>query len=46
MMTGVFLYNQQDEFRNRRRSVFRVSSATEIKQADAKVGHVDPPKPQ
>jgi hypothetical protein len=46
MLTGVFLYNQQDELRNRRRSVFRVSSATEIKQADAKVGHVDPPKPQ
>jgi hypothetical protein len=32
-LTGVFLYNQQDEYRNRRRSVFRVSAATEIKQA-------------
>jgi len=46
MLTGIFLYNQQDEYRNHRRSVFRVSSATEIKQADAKVGHVDSLKPQ
>ena len=37
-LTGVFLYNQQDEYRNRRRSVFRVSAASEIKQADAKPG--------
>jgi len=45
-LTGVFLYNQKDEYRNRPRSVFRVSSATEIKQTDAKVSHIDPPKPQ
>ena len=45
-LTGVFFYNQQDEYRNRRRSVFRVSSATDIKQAGVKSGHVDPQKPQ
>lgn len=45
-LTGVFLYNQQDEYRNRRRSVFRASSATEIKQAGARASRVDPPKPQ
>lgn len=45
-LTGVFLYNLQDEYRNRRRSVFRASSATEIKQAGARAGRVGPPKPQ
>jgi hypothetical protein len=45
-LTGVILYNQQDEYRNRRRSVFRLSSAKEIKQTGVKVGHVDPTKPQ
>jgi hypothetical protein len=41
-LIGVFLYSNQDGDGSRRRSVFRVRSATEIKQAEPKSAKMSP----